>query len=125
MLQRLRQHPHDVYTAFRLLKLTKDQASGEMHTDFYDDLVRTRVTMRPYTDTEIDAYAASGDPFDKAGGYAIQNAAFHPVQSIDGCYNNVVGLPLCAVKRGLAALGWPGMVPPADCDCPRYLPPEA
>ncbi len=120
ILRQLRDHPHEVYTAFRLLKLTADQTSGETRTEAYDDLVKTTVTMRPYSDAEIDAYIASGDPFDKAGGYAIQNPDFHPVQAIDGCYHNVVGLPLCAVKRGLAALGWPGIIAPAGCDCPRY-----
>ena len=50
--------------------------------------------MRAYSDTEIDAYIATGDPFDKAGGYAIQHEGFHPVEQIDGSYSNVVGLPL-------------------------------
>ena len=58
--------------------------------------------MRAYTDAEIAAYIASGDPFDKAGGYAIQNAAFHPVARIEGSYSNVVGLPLEALREGVA-----------------------
>lgn len=121
MLSLLRQQPHRVYTAFRLLRLMRDQrATGGIQSEHYDDLVETEVTMRPYSDAEIEAYIASGDPFDKAGGYAIQNAAFHPVARIDGCYHNVVGLPLCAVKRGLAALSWPGISAPHGCDCPRY-----
>ncbi|HEX2618618.1 MAG TPA: Maf family protein, partial [Phototrophicaceae bacterium] len=99
MLKRLREVPHTVYTAFRLAKWQPNQATPT----FIDDLVGTRVTMRTYTDDEIESYIASGDPFDKAGSYAIQNPDFYPVAAIEGCYNNVVGLPLCAVKRALSA----------------------
>lgn len=73
--------------------------------------VTTKVWMREYTDAEIDAYVASGDPMDKAGAYAIQNAAFHPVERIECCYANVVGLPLHAVAAMLEA--W-GLSVPAD-----------
>jgi len=68
-------------------------------------VVSTRVVVRDYGDAEIDAYVARGEPFDKAGGYAIQDEEFRPVERLDGCYLNVVGLPLCAVVTGLAALG--------------------
>jgi MAF protein len=54
----------------------------------------TRVTMRPYGDEEIAASVAAGTPFDKAGGYAIQDQELVPVAHFDGCYCNVVGLPL-------------------------------
>lgn len=114
-LRTLRAHPHYVHTAFRLLRLADGVA--------VDERVATRVIMRPYTDAEIDAYIASGDPFDKAGGYAIQNSAFHPVSQIDGCYTNVVGLPMCAVKRALVQLGWQQITAPPTCDCPPYQPP--
>ena len=60
---------------------------------------------REFTDREIEAYIERGEPFDKAGGYAIQDTVFRPVEEIVGCYLNVVGLPLCAVAAGLAALG--------------------
>jgi len=113
MLRRLRDRAHVVCTAFTLLPVGNPEAA-------ITDMVRTRVHMRPYTDAEIEAYIATGDPFDKAGGYAIQHAGFSPVARIDGCYNNVVGLPLCAVKRGLARLGWPGIEAPAGCDCPVF-----
>src|SRR5207302_3550319 len=56
----------------------------------------TRVTMRNYADNEIDASIVRGDPFDKAGAYAIQDEAFQPVERYDGCYCNVVGLSLWA-----------------------------
>jgi len=62
----------------------------------------TPVLMRNYSVAEIDAYIASGDPMDKAGAYGIQNPAFQPTQHIDGCYLNVVGLPLCVLVDVLA-----------------------
>ncbi len=110
MLQRLRDRDHIVCTAFTL----KHDSTTITHQ------VYTTVTMRPYTDDEIETYIASGDPFDKAGSYAIQNKAFHPVARIDGCYNNVVGLPLCAVKRALVQIGWPRITATNDCDCRKY-----
>jgi hypothetical protein len=63
--------------------------------------------MRPYTDTEIETYVASGDPFDKAGAYAIQDPIFRPVARIEGCFLTVVGLPLPAVYELLARVGSP------------------
>ena len=62
----------------------------------------TPVLMRNYSVAEIDAYIASGDPMDKAGAYGIQHPAFQPIQHIDGCYLNVVGLPLCVLVDLLA-----------------------
>jgi len=69
------------------------------------DHVTTSVRMRPYTDADIAAYIARGEPFDKAGAYAIQDQAFHPVASYHGCYCNVVGLPLRAVVSLLRQAG--------------------
>ena len=60
--------------------------------------------MRDYTEEEMQAYVASGDPFDKAGGYAIQHRGFRPVENMAGCYANVVGPPLCHLLRTLAKL---------------------
>ena len=65
----------------------------------------TRVWMRNCSDEEIDHYVASGSPFDKAGSYAIQDSDFRPVDRIEGCYFNVVGLPLCTLVEALASLG--------------------
>jgi len=61
--------------------------------------------MRTYTDEEVARYAASGDPLDKAGAYAIQHHNFSPVERIEGCYTSVMGLPLCHLARALAQLG--------------------
>jgi septum formation protein len=110
MLKRLRARPHTVCTSFTVKRI-----NAGTHT--LTDHVCTTVTMRDYTDIEIDAYIATGDPFDKAGSYAIQHAGFHPVEHIEGCYNNVVGLPLCAVKRALNHVGYPGITAPDHCDC--------
>jgi len=62
----------------------------------------TPVLMRNYSMSEIDAYIASGDPMDKAGAYGIQHPDFQPTKYIDGCYLNVVGLPLCVLVEILA-----------------------
>jgi MAF protein len=70
-------------------------------------VVQTVVRMRAYTDDEVERYVRSGRPLDKAGAYAIQDSDFGPVERLDGCYLNVVGLPLCEVARELKSLGWP------------------
>lgn len=103
MLAQLRGRTHAVFTAITLL----DTATGQTRTD----LARSPVRMRPYSDTEIAAYIISGDPFDKAGAYAIQHDGFRPVESFDHCFANVMGLPLCHVARALRAIG---VEPPAD-----------
>ena len=64
----------------------------------------TRVKFAPLTAGEIDAYVASGEPFDKAGGYAIQGRASCFVERIEGCYFNVVGLPVSLVAGHLRVL---------------------
>ncbi len=79
------------------------------------------VRMRRYSGEEIEAYIASGEPFDKAGGYAVQDIRFAPAEQVRGCYLNVVGLPLCGLSRLVADAG-PGldrMLLPGECaSCP-------
>jgi len=65
----------------------------------------TPVLMRPYSEEDIAAYIASGDPLDKAGAYGIQHPGFQPTERINGCYLNVVGLPLCILVNLLAGFG--------------------
>lgn len=89
ILWQLRQQHHNVHSGIALY----NPSSGESIVR----RVTTEVEMRDYTPAEIEAYVASGDPMDKAGAYAIQNAGFHPVTRVDRCYANVVGFPLCAV----------------------------
>jgi len=104
MLKRLRGRSHHVYTALTLLVLDNGEARRQL-----TEVTRTDVTMRDYSDAEIEAYIATGDPFDKAGSYAIQHEAFHPVDRVEGSYTNVVGLPVETLQAMLAAVGWPDM----------------
>ncbi len=119
MLTRLRGRSHQVFTAITLI----DTMTGRRVTD----LAVTDVPMRSYSDEEMEAYIASGDSFDKAGGYAIQHGGFNPVAKMSGCHANVVGLPLCHLTRSLRALGiQPPVDVPAVCqahlkyECPVY-----
>lgn len=65
--------------------------------------VTTRVTMTAATQEEIAAYVATGEPFDKAGGYAVQGLGARLVARVDGCLTNVVGLPVETTRRLLEA----------------------
>ncbi|MSQ26975.1 MAG: septum formation protein Maf [Dehalococcoidia bacterium] len=86
--------------------------------------VRTSVHMRAYSDHEVDDFVGTGAAQDKAGAYAIQDASFHPVNRIAGCYCNVVGLPLGTVRRLLAAMlrtDLPSVPHPPQCHgCPDW-----
>jgi len=66
---------------------------------------RTHVWMAVLTDAEIAWYVASGEPFDKAGGYGVQGLASRFVERVEGSYSNVVGLPVSVVYRLLGELG--------------------
>jgi septum formation protein len=119
MLCDLRGHTHQVHTAIAIL-YSRD---GTIRSD----LCTTDVTMRNYSDEEIKDYVASGDPMDKAGAYAIQHSGFHPVEQLDGCFANVMGLPLCHLTRSVSYFG---ITPQVDIsracqaalgyDCPVY-----
>ena len=93
MLQSLRGHTHQVYTALAVLQMQDEQ--------LITDLCVTDVPMRNYSDEEIESYALSGDPLDKAGAYAIQHRGFHPVENFSGCYASVMGMPMCHLVRVL------------------------
>ncbi|MBI4497970.1 MAG: septum formation protein Maf [Chloroflexi bacterium] len=99
MLHTLRGRAHQVMTGVAV-RLAGTQGAQSGHAV-------SAVTMRPYAEAEIQAYVASGDPLDKAGAYAIQHPVFRPVARLEGCYWNVVGLPLCLLGRLLAAVGVP------------------
>ncbi len=100
MLRQLRRHKiHHVYSgvtvqAVPLAGNTAEPPVTRVHT--------SRVWMRPYTDAEIEAYVASGDPLDKAGAYAIQHPEFAPVERLEGCFASVMGLPLGELAAALA-----------------------
>jgi MAF protein len=95
MLMSLRDRSHRVLTGLAMVRV------GEIA---WSSVVETTVWMRAYGDTELDDYVRSGSPLDKAGAYGIQDASFRPVNRIVGCYTNVVGLPLCEVRRALSAI---------------------
>ncbi len=99
MLVLLRNRAHEVHTGVVLLNpVTNQQASG----------VNTAVvTMRNYSDAEIDAYIATGDPLDKAGAYAIQHPQFRPVAKLDGCFMGVMGLSICHLIQMMNQLKLP------------------
>lgn len=103
MLQRLHGRDHRVITGTCLLN--RGLGVLEQHA------VQSRVWMRRLSDEEIDAYVDSGEPYDKAGGYAIQGGAGRFVERVEGSYSNVVGLPLEHLEERFRALG---ILPDAD-----------
>jgi septum formation protein len=99
MLRELRGREHIVATGVAL--------AGPWSGDLITGSSETRVLMRDYSDEEIAAYVATGDPLDKAGAYSIQHPDFHPVETINGCRLGVMGLPVCLVS---ALIGhWPSL----------------
>ncbi|MBI3153690.1 MAG: septum formation protein Maf [Chloroflexi bacterium] len=93
MLKQLRGRTHQVYTGLALYRKRDGKTLTELSV--------TDVPMRNYSDEEIAAYIKTGDPMDKAGAYAIQHPDFQPVESMQGCYASVMGLPMCHVLRAL------------------------
>ncbi len=71
----------------------------------------TSVTFAPLDRAEIESYVATGEPLDKAGAYAIQGHAGRHIARIEGCYFNVVGLPLARLHLMLGELGWSDNAP--------------
>ena len=112
MLRLLRGHSHQVYTGIAVLDLPESR--------LLTDLCITEVPMRAYADLEIDDYVESGDPFDKAGAYAIQHASFRPVTHLRGCYASVMGLPLCHLMRLLDRMH-AATPPDLPTQCQRHL----
>ncbi|HMX63011.1 MAG TPA: Maf family protein [Candidatus Sumerlaeota bacterium] len=92
MLRALAGAPHDVYTAVALVKGGGRQS--------YLQSERTRVRFRALSDEEIEAYVRTGEPLDKAGAYGIQGKGAELIESIEGDFHNVMGLPC----RALATL---------------------
>ena len=97
MLEKLRGTQHQVVTGVTVLDASKSRhitcsmASG--------------ITLREITDAEIQKSIDSGVPFDKAGSYAVQDIELSPAKSWEGCYPNIVGLPLCRLLQMLGDLG--------------------
>ncbi|MEW6665940.1 MAG: Maf family protein [Thermodesulfobacteriota bacterium] len=97
MLSALSGREHRVITGFCLL----DPSGRAVHSE----AVITRVRFKWLTREEIQGYVDTGEPFGKAGGYAIQGIGAFLVEGITGSYTNVVGLPVCAVIQALLGVG--------------------
>lgn len=95
MLEALSGRDHLVHTGLCLL------GPGRRAHDLVET---TRVTFSPIPRGEIEAVAATDEPYDKAGGYGIQGWAARFIPAIEGCYYNVMGLPVAALWRALARL---------------------
>lgn len=88
---------HRVITGFCVLNPSGETAHTEAVTTF--------VRVKKLTKKEIKEYVATGEPYGKAGSYAIQGIGAFMVEAISGSYTNVVGLPLCAVIKSLFSIG--------------------
>jgi septum formation protein len=97
MLGRLSGREHRVITGYCILR----SSSGKTR----EGRVITRVRFKSLSPEEIQCYLDTGEPFDKAGAYAVQGKAAFMVKEISGSYTNVVGLPLCEVIEDLEELG--------------------
>jgi septum formation protein len=98
MLSYLSGRTHFVLTGIFVLRLPDGATRSAVE--------RTAVTFAPLDPSEIEAYITTGEPFDKAGGYAIQGRAGRYIPRIEGCYFNVVGLPIARLHALLSDLGW-------------------
>ena len=97
MLRALRGRVHQVITGVAVV----EAPAGREETA----VVTTRVRMGGYSDDEIEAYVATGEPLDKAGAYAVQGLGARLVAEVDGCFTNVVGLPVTTTRRLLERWG--------------------
>jgi len=105
MLRVLSGSSHRVLTGITVV----DAWTGRVESD----VVETLVSMLPLSEEDIDRYVASGEPLGKAGGYAIQELGAVIVKGIDGCFHNVVGLPLSCLNTLLRKFGF-NILPQAD-----------
>jgi septum formation protein len=105
MLARLSGRTHQVLTGYCLYCRRRDRRVS--------DMVSTDVIFKALTPVEIDWYIRTGEPFDKAGAYAIQGIGTFLVKRINGSYTNVVGLPVCEVIEHLIREGVVGWDPAA------------
>lgn len=96
MLRLLSGKTHEVFTGLAVLSMPDQEVSVAVEV--------TRVTFARLSDEEIEDYVSSGEPFDKAGGYGIQGRGGKFVSRIEGCYFNVMGLPLARLYAMLREL---------------------
>ena len=100
MLKLLRGRKHYVVTGYALVRWAADRVET-----LSTGACASAVWMRDSSDTELKGYVASGEPMDKAGAYAVQGLGSKLVSRVEGCFNNVVGLPVCAVRTALIEAG--------------------
>ena len=98
MIEKLSGRTHEIHTGVALLQLPDERMQ------VFEEI--TRVDFARLSPDEIAEYVASGESLDKAGAYAIQGRGGKFVTRIDGCYFNVMGLPLGRIYQELRALGW-------------------
>ena len=98
MLSRLQGSAHEVFTGVALIDARSGQALVEHE--------QTRVFFRAVEEEEISRYVASGEPLDKAGAYGVQGLAAIFIERLEGCYTNVVGLPLARLSLMLKEFGF-------------------
>ena len=98
MLTKLSGRTHAVLTGVTIVRLPDAERRRFVET--------TQVQFAAIPEDEIARYLDTGEPFDKAGAYAIQGRAGRYVPRIEGCYFNIVGLPLARVCAAIAELGW-------------------
>ena len=98
MLRRLRGVRHRVVTGVAVIDVAGGRALAEC--------MSSNITLRDLSDAEIARSIDSGVPFDKAGAYAVQDQELRPAESWEGCYSNIVGLPLCRLSEMLEKLGF-------------------
>ena len=108
MLRLLAGREHEVLTGVALQEIREPTSE----TRQVAGVESTRVRIARLDEREISWYAATGEPLDKAGGYAIQGLGSLIVEAIDGNYSNVVGLPIPLVYRLMRELGYDLTSPP-------------
>jgi septum formation protein len=104
MLAALAGRAHQVMTGVALVEAPSGRVAAAT--------VVSQVVMKAYSSAAIAAYVATAEPYDKAGGYAVQGEGGRLVERVEGCYSNVVGLPLTTTARLLRDVGYAVPAPP-------------
>jgi len=106
MLRRLSGTWHEVHTGLALLRLPGAESSRAKAADERVVEEITRVQLAPLSESDLDVYISTGEWADKAGAYGIQGVGGRYVTRIDGCYFNVVGMPIGRLWILLREFGW-------------------
>jgi septum formation protein len=109
MLRQLSGGVHEVHTGLAVIRMPQ-------RTERVIEEV-TSVHFAQLSDAEIDAYIATGEPFDKAGAYGIQSFGGRYVTRVEGCYFNVMGMPLARLWATLKEFGWSANGPVVQANC--------